>query len=217
VRKKNLSSAIIKKIRDEVSSGKAKSLVAKDLQLSLTTVWSHTKDIHTQKVIPKKLKEKIRAEVKNGKSKYQTAKEYNLSTSTVYLIAKDLPNTPGGWPGIRGKTFDLLQELLTKGYVFAICSNPQNRYMLLHKYFPTIRRIKVYNQHILYFEGKEDVAARAFINKVHKRIISFHELKQITKVFGTDLSKKEKEAFLLRKGGKRWAKIKGIQKGGFSP
>jgi hypothetical protein len=62
-------------------------------------------------------------------------------------------------------------------------------------------------------KGNEDVAARAFIDQVHnKRIISFQELKQITKVFGTNLNRLEKEAFLLKKGGKRMAKIKGVQK-----
>ena len=112
----------------------------------------------------------------------------------------------------------MLQELLSKGYVFAKCSNPQGRYIHLHKYFPTIHRIKIYNQHILYLEGKEDAAARAFIESlVHKRIISYQELKQITKVFDTELSRKEKEDFILRKGGKRRAKIRMVQKEGSLP
>jgi len=160
----------------------------------------------------------IRRKIKTGKTKFQIAKELHIASATVYYWTKDVPSKNIGWPGIRGKTLDMLQELLTKGYVFAKCSNPQNRYMHLHKYFPTIHRIKIYNQHILYLEGREDVAARAFIDKVHgKRIISFQELKQITKVFGTDLSRKEKEAFLLKKGGKRRANIIGVQKEGFLP
>jgi len=151
----------------------------------------------------------IRRKVNSGKTKYQIAKELHIATATVYYWTKDIPSKNIGWPGIRGKTLDMLQELLTKGYVFAKCSNPQNRYMHLHKYFPTIHRIKIYNQHILYLEGREDAAARAFIDNVHcKRIISFQELKQITKVFGTNLSRKEKEAFLLKKGGKRITQIK---------
>jgi len=160
----------------------------------------------------------IRRKINSGKTKFQIAKELHIATATVYYWTKDVPSKNIGWPGIRGKTLDMLQELLTKGYVFAKCSNPQNRYMHLHKYFPAIRRIKIYNQHILYLEGREDAAARAFIDKVHgKKIISFQELKQITKVFGTDLSRKEKEAFLLKKGGKRRAKIKEVQKDGSLP
>jgi hypothetical protein len=159
----------------------------------------------------------IRRKIKTGKTKYKIAKELQISSATVYYWTKDVPSKNIGWPGIRGKTLDMLQELLTKGYVFAKCSNSQKRYMLLHKYFPTIRRIKIYNQHILYLEGKEGVAARAFIDKIYKRIISFQELKQITNVFGIDLSRSEKEAFLLKKGGKRRAKNRGVQKEGSLP
>ena len=160
----------------------------------------------------------IRRKIKTGKTKYQIAKELHTATATVYYWTKDIPSRNIGWPGIRGKTLDMLQELLSKGYVFAKCSNPQGRYIHLHKYFPTIHRIKIYNQHILYLEGKEDAAARAFIESlVHKRIISYQELKQITKVFDTELSRKEKEDFILRKGGKRRAKIRMVQKEGSLP
>ena len=155
----------------------------------------------------------IRRKINSGKTKYQIAKELHISTETVYRWTKDIPSRNIGWPGIRGKTLDMLQELLCKGYVFAKCSNPQGRYIHLHKYFPTIHRIKIYNQHILYLEGREDAAARAFIDNVHcKRIISFQELKQITKVFGTNLTRSEKEAFILKKGGKRRAKNRRVQK-----
>jgi len=155
----------------------------------------------------------IRRKINTGKTKYQIAKELNISPATVYYWTKDIPSKNIGWPGIRGKTLNMLQELLTKGYVFAKCSNPQNHYMHLHKYFPTIHRISIYHQNILYLEGKEDAAARAFLDNVHcKKIISYQELKQITKVFGTKLSRSEKEAFLLKKGGKQRAKIKRLQK-----
>lgn len=155
----------------------------------------------------------IQRKIKAGKTKYQIAKELDISSKTVYYWTKDIPSKNIGWPGIRGKTLDILQELLTKGYVFAKCSNAQKRYMFLHTYFPTIHRIKIYHQHILYVEGKEDAAARAFIDNVRcKRIMSFQELKQITKVFGTNLNRAEKEDFILRKGGKRKSKMRGVQK-----
>jgi len=155
----------------------------------------------------------IRRKIKAGSTKYQIAKELDISSKTVYYWTQDIPSKNIGWPGIRGKTLDMLQELLTKGYVFPKCSNPQKRYLFLHKYFPAIHRIKIYHQHILYLEGEEDAAARAFIDHVRcKRIMSFQELKQITKVFGTNLSRTEKEDFILRKGGKRRARMKEIQK-----
>ncbi len=155
----------------------------------------------------------IRRKVKAGKTKFQIAKELHVASATVYYWTKDVPSNNCGWPGIRGKTLDMLQELLTKGYVFATCDHFQSRYMTLRKYFPTIHRINIYKKNILYLEGKENEAAQAFIDNLHgKRIISFQELKQITKIFGTEFSRSEKEEFLLKKGGKRRTKNRGVQK-----
>jgi hypothetical protein len=116
----------------------------------------------------------------------------------MYRLAKHLPSKPCGWPGIRGQTLDLLQELITKGYAVSSCKDVQRRYISLQKYFPTIHRVKMYSRHIFFLEGKEDLAVREFLKNLNKKIISYHELKQVTKVFDVDLSKQEKDAFLLR-------------------
>ena len=145
----------------------------------------------------------ITRKIKSGKSKYQTAKELGLPKSTVYRIAKNFPSKNCGWPGIRGKTLDVLQEIITKGYAFPPPRSVQRRYIVLKKYFPTIYRITIYGRPIFLLEGKEDAAVRAYLEKINKKIISYQELKQVTKVFGVDLSKQEKEAFLLKKRGKR--------------
>ncbi|MCJ7572135.1 MAG: hypothetical protein MUO82_09720 [Candidatus Thermoplasmatota archaeon] len=211
-RRKPLSKETIANIREQVLNGKSKTQVARDLNITFRTVWNHTSDIRTQKVLPKKLKNKIRDEIKNGKSKYQTAKEYNLPTETVFKIAKDLPSAPSGWPGIRGKTLDLLQEIVTKGYTVPSCKYTQQRYMVLRKYFPTICKITIYGKPVFFLKGKEDVAVRAFLENTRKKIISYQELRQVTKVFGVDISKKEKQVFLFRKQGNRIAKNHGVQK-----
>jgi DNA-binding CsgD family transcriptional regulator len=203
-------------IREQVLKGKSKSQVARDFNLTFRTVWNHTKDIRTQKLIPKKIKEKIRKDVINGKSKYQTAKEYNLSNSTVYNITKDLfSKSNGGWSGIRGKTLDLLQEIIAKGYASSSYGYTQQRYMVLRKYFPTICRKTIYGKTIFYLKGKEDAAVRAFLENTRKKIISYQELRQVTEVFGTDLTIKEKEAFLFKKQGNRGVKNHGVQKRDF--
>ncbi len=138
----------------------------------------------------------ITRKIKSGKSKYQTAKELNINRDTVYKIAKNLPSQPCGWPGIRGKTLQLLQKILIDGYAVYSDYNINKKYMTLKKYFPTICRIKMYGKNIFFLEDKVDVAARAFIGNIRRKIISYQELKQITKVFGTNLSKKEKDEFL---------------------
>ena len=139
----------------------------------------------------------ITRKVKSGKSKYQTAKELDLHVTTVYNFAKDLPSAPCGWPGIRGKTLDLLQELVSKGYIIPH-GNVQQRYRILRKYFPTICRVTIYTKPIFYLRGYEDVAARAFLETVNKKIISYQELKQVTEVFGVNLSKQEKDVLILK-------------------
>lgn len=186
-------------LRQQVLNGKSKSQVARDLGITFRTVWNHTKDICTQKVIPKEIKDKIRKDVIEGKSKYQAAKDYNLCRTTIYRLTEDINGTSIGWAGIRGKTLGLLQEIVTKGYAYPPRGYVQQRYRILRKYFPTIRRVTIYCRTIFYLKGKEDEAVRAFLERVNKKIISYQELRQVTEVFGNDLNKSEKEAFLRKK------------------
>jgi hypothetical protein len=51
----------------------------------------------------------ITRKIKIGKSKYQTAKELSISYKAVYRNAINLPSKPCDWPGILGKTLELLQ------------------------------------------------------------------------------------------------------------
>ncbi|MBN2065284.1 MAG: hypothetical protein JW771_00555 [Candidatus Thermoplasmatota archaeon] len=210
-KRKSISKETKALLRQQVLNGKSKSQVARDLSITFRTVWNHTQDIHTQKVISKELKEKVRKEVISGKSKYQAAKDYNLSRSAVYRFTEDINGTSIGWAGIRGKTLDLLQEIVTKGYAYPPRGYVQQRYRTLRKYFPTIRRITIYGRTIFYLKGKEDEAARAFLDRVNKKIISYQELRQVTEVFGTDLNKSEKETFLRRKRKKISRKIRSLQ------
>lgn len=149
-------------------------------------------------LIPERLRQQIRKEIQNGKSKYQTAKEHGLAKEAIYRITKDLPSKPCGWPGIRGETLVLLQELLTKGYAFHSCKNIKQRYQVLRKYFPTIRKVKIYGKNMFFLEDKGDAAARAFLMNTKKKIMSYQELKQITTVFDADLNKQEKQGFVSR-------------------
>jgi len=213
-RRKPISKETKALIREQVLNGKPKTQVAKELNITFRTVWNHTSDIKTQKTLSKKLKDKIREEIKNGKSKSETAREYNLSTTTVFNIAKDLPNTPGGWSGIRGKTLELLQEIVSKGYVSYSYGYVQQRYMVLRKYFPTICKVTIYGKSIFYLKGKEDEAVRAFLENTRKKIISYQELTEITNVFHANLTKKEKEAFLFKKQGNKRTKNHKVQRDG---
>ena len=153
------------------------------------------------KKLSKEKLQKIREEIKNGKSKYQTAADFGLHPTVVYRWTQDLPGGQYGWPGIRGKTLEILQELIKHGYVLCSHFNAGHKYRILKKYFPNIRKISMYNKTVLYLDDKASVAARAFLSDMNRKIISFQELKQVTKTFGIELSSEEKHRIIgkLRK------------------
>ena len=148
------------------------------------------------KKLTKETLEKIRAAIQSGKSKYQTAAEFGLHPHTVYRRTQDLPGSQYGWSGIRGKTLKLLQEILQYGYVLSSKHSTGNKYRILKKYFSNICRINMYNKTILYLDDKAPLAARAFLSDMNKKIMSFQELKQVTKTFGIELSSEEKHKII---------------------
>ena len=147
------------------------------------------------KHLSKETWDKIREEIKNGKSKYQIAAEYGVHPNTVYRRTQDIPGSQYGWLGIRGKTLEILQELVKHGYILCTRFNAGHKYQVLQKYFPNICKIHMYNKTILYLDDKASVAARAFLSNTNRKIMSFQELKQITKTFGIELSTDEKYKF----------------------
>jgi len=154
----------------------------------------------------------ITRKIKNGSSKYQTAKELGISQKAVYRIAKDLPSKPCGWPGIRGKTLEILQEIVLKGYHICSHEGSNKRFFQLKKNFPILYRAKMNRISIFYLEGRENDAAKAFLGNVGKKIISYQEVTDITKVFNANLSKQEKQSFLFKNQTNNLVKIEGVQK-----
>jgi hypothetical protein len=160
---------------------------------------------NSRRVSPAK-KAWITRKIKSGKSKYQIARELNLNETTVYKIAKDLPSKPCSWPGVRGRTLEILQQLVTRGYYICSHEDPKKRFFQLKKSFPTLYRVKINRKTIFYLEGHEDDAARAFLGSINKKIISYKELAGIIDGFHANLSKQEKQAFLSRNRSKRFPK-----------
>ncbi len=211
-RKKSLSKETIDYIRQQVLNGTSKAQVARDLGVSYRTVWNYTKDIRTQRILSRDVIEAIRQDVQHGASKYLTAQKYDVTPSTVYYWTKDIPGRNCGWPGIRGKTLEMLKELVANGFLLPTGENVHGRFLTLRKYFPSVYRISMYGKQIFLLKGREEEAVRAFLGSTRKKIISYQELHQVTEVFGADISRKEKEAFLFKKKGGREAKNRGVQK-----
>ncbi len=211
-RKKSLSKETIDFIRQQVLKGTSKAQAARDLDISYRTVWNHTKDIRTQRVLSRDLIEVIRQDVQNGASKFQTAQKYDVSYSAVYRWTRDIPGRNCGWPGIRGKTLEMLKELVDNGFLLPTGENVHGQFLTLRKYFPSIYRISIYGKQIFLLKGREEDAVRAFLGSTRKKIISYQELHQVTEVFGADISMKEKKAFLFKKRGHHRSDKRGVQK-----
>lgn len=91
------------------------------------------------KKTPETIIRKIRREVLSGKSNYQVAKELGISQKAVYYHTRDIPSKNPGRTEIRGKTLDLLKELLQKGHIN--CRNKCSpNFHTLQKHFPVIKR-----------------------------------------------------------------------------
>jgi len=200
-------------MKEEVSSGKPRSQIAKELNLSYKQVWKQTRDIHSKRGLPQEIREKIRQEVLNGKSKRRVSIELGVSEKTVQYYTGDLCLTPFRKINVQDRKLELMKALLGDGYALASDKYGAQEYYKLKKHFPTISKVKMHGRVIFYLEGTENIAARVFLEHMQKKIISYQELKQITRVFRTDLPKREKHAFLLRNRQRTPFKKRGVQKG----
>jgi predicted transcriptional regulator len=195
---KGISKEIQSKIREEVKKGESRYKIAIEFGIDPHAVYKYTKDLPKRKVkhLSPAKKAWIKRKAKEGKSKYQISKELGISPPTVCKIAKDFPNSKPGWHGIRGKTLELLQDILEKGY--GRSKKGAKAYRTLKKYFPSIQRAEVNGEAIYFWKGKDRDALKAFLGKLHTKVINYGKLGQITRTFGMELSKGEKEKFFGR-------------------
>ena len=163
----------------------------------------------TRKLSEEKI-QKIREDAIKGKSKYKIARYCGVSANVVYNYTKDIPSMRQGEPCIRGKTLELLKELLSKGYV---CTEKNGIPLhFLQKMFPVIKRSQFKNRSIYYLKDKNKLALQEMMKQDTSRIISFQELSKMSKVFNTDLEIKQKRAFLGKNLRTKRYKIKKIKK-----
>jgi hypothetical protein len=143
--------------------------------------------------------DRIRKEVVGGKTKYQVAKEMNISAKLVYYHTNDLPNSTPGRTEIRGKTLILLKQLLAEGYAYSGHNSTPN-FRTLQKHFPVIQRAQINGKKTIYFiDDKNMIALKAIMKNRKSKIISYHELSKISKLFNVRLSPIEKDDILGKK------------------
>ena len=156
----------------------------------------------------KEIIKKIRREVLSGKSKYQVTKEMGVSSKVVYYHTRDIPSKNPGRTEIRGKTLELLKELLQKGHV-----NCRNRcspnFHTLQKHFPVIKRAQAAHKTVYYLEDKNKDALRALLENKRSKIINYQDLASISKIFHVQLRKNEKQVLLGKNKSKKSRKNQG--------
>ena len=90
-----------------------------------------------------------------------------------------------------------IKNMLKDGYHLCIPGDT-NRYHTLRKYFPTVYKVNSFSKTILFLEDKSNMVAKALLEISNKKIMSYQELKQITKVFDAKFENKDKEKFIER-------------------
>jgi len=190
---------------------KSKTETAKRLGLTYWAVRWHTRDLTVRHRISADVREKIREEVKKGKTKTQVAEEMNLSIDTVSRWTKDIYRIAKK-ADISANAFLLLQELMENGYAFPCKQYGFREYQILREKMPKVCRVWNHRRTIFFLEDKGAVAARAFLEDMSKKMISYKDLKQVTRLFHTDISQQEKEAFLLKNRARKLFRNRGVQK-----
>jgi len=149
---------------------------------------------------------KIRREVVGGKSKYQVAKEMGLLNQTVHYITRDIPSKKPGRTEIRGKTLELLKQIVREGYVVAT-NHTSSQFRTLRKHFPMIQRAEIDHQVIYFFNDKNKIALQEMIQQKQSHLISYTDLAHMAHIFGISLSPQERKSFIGKKVTQRRKKL----------
>lgn len=138
---------------------------------------------------------KIRNEVKSGKTKSQVAKKYNFPLATVYSHTHDIYKIPKK-PDINYRAFLLMEEPMKKGFAYPSTKRTFKDFLVLKKKLPNIRRVNISSRLIYFLDEKSNDAAKVFIEKLRKKIISYQELSPILQAFEVKLSLQKKNSHL---------------------
>jgi hypothetical protein len=150
------------------------------------------------KALPQHIVQKIRMEVLSGKSKYRVSRELDVSEYTVYSHTSDIPSINRKEPSIRGKKLQLLTQLLTDGYI--IPTHKNREYLrALKQLLPMIRCSRIDGGSVYYLDDYNKKALQSLLKKNHSKLISYQELKAITKLFGVNLEPQEKQRLVRYK------------------
>jgi hypothetical protein len=135
--------------------------------------------------------ELIRKEVLSGKSNYYVARKLGISETTVRNHTKDIARPKDIGQCIKKEQFDLFKKILKQGYVYT--DSNRNRLRGLQKHFPMIKRANYKGCSLYFLEDYSKIALNAMIHQKESRILSYHDLSNMSRIFDLKLSKKDKK------------------------
>jgi hypothetical protein len=133
----------------------------------------------------------LRKEVLSGKSHYQVARELSISETTVRNHTKDIARPKNVGPCIKKEQFDIFKQLLEDGYIYT--DSNRNRLRGLQKHFPMIKRANYKGRSLYFLEDYSKTALNAMIQQKESRVISYHDLSNMSKIFDVKLSSEQKK------------------------
>lgn len=141
--------------------------------------------------LSKEIIDNIRKEVLSGKSNYQVARELGISETTVRNHTKDIARPKNVGPCIKKEQFELFKKILEQGYVYT--DSNRNRLRGLQKHFPMIKRANYKGRSLYFLEDYSKTALNAMIQQKESRVISYHDLSNMSNIFDVKLCSKEKK------------------------
>ena len=188
---------IINQIRDEVKSGKSKKQVSRKTGISYRIVKNITKDIRRRRCYTPEDIKRIRELVRKTNNKAEVAHRLGIPYDIVLKNTLDIK--------VKNKTFgektwNLLKEIMEKGYVYLNNGKTTKIYML-RKHFPSIQMARVKGKSIAFLPDRKEEAMRAMLQKFDKKVWSYYEVKQVTKLFDADLKREEKQKLVEKDSG----------------
>ena len=185
--------------------GKPKARVAYNLGINRSTVQDHTRDLPSKMFFSDEQKEMMREMVKETGSKIGTARALSIPYNIVRRITQDIPVEKNGYM-LGRKNLLFLKDLLEKGYVL-LSGQASVRYRLLKTYFPLIQRVRFKNTSIAFLPDKKEEAVKAFLENMHWKVIGYHELRRLTRLFDVNLDSSVKQKVIGKKKSRRLPRI----------
>ena len=146
-------------------------------------------------------KEKIREEARTMKSRYKIPREFGVHPTQIYRIAKDIPTPRQRQPYIRGKCLEVLQKILSDGYIYSGENN--NEIRKLQYLLPVIKRSQFNGKSIFYMEDKNKIALERMIKTHTNKAIKYRDLTALSKLLNVKITSCEKDEYYGRKKDKK--------------